>query len=102
VGARDALKAAILGGASILGVKAGRLLEGYEADLAILDASDPGLQPLSAYNLESSLVYAASSRDVAYTIVAGRIVYSPEHEERYREEARRIGRRLADFVESIK
>ncbi len=97
VKALHALRAATLGGAEIMGLRAGRLKPGYEADLVLLDASSLHLQPLRADNLVSALVYAATGSDVAYTIVAGRIAYSPEKASRFSREARRIAERLNSF-----
>ncbi len=99
VKALHVLRAATLGGAEIMGVRAGRLKPGYEADLVLLDASRLHLQPLRPDNLVSALVYAATGGDVVYTIVAGRAAYSPEKAEKFTEEAARIAERLNGFFE---
>ena len=66
--------------ATVCGAKAqgrqrecGMLKLGMDADLAMLDFSAPHLMP--CHNVVSSLVYAASGRDVRLTMVRGKILY---------------------------
>ena len=47
---------------------------GMDADLCLLDFSQPHLIP--CHNLMSHLVYAVSGHDVALTMVRGKILYS--------------------------
>jgi len=75
VSAHDAFRAATMGGAAAMGRAdcAGQIRVGFDADLAVLDFDQPHLQPM--HNVLSSLVYAASGRDVVLTMNNGRIVY---------------------------
>lgn len=52
---------------------AGRVTEGAVADLAMVDLSRPGLQPV--HDAPSQLVHAARGSDVSATIVAGEVLY---------------------------
>lgn len=52
----------------------GMLKVGMDADLCLLDLSQPHLIP--CHDLMSHAVYAASGRDVAMTMVRGKILYS--------------------------
>ena len=69
-GAGGAPRAAIAMGR---GERCGRLLPGYEADLAMLDFTAPHLNP--CHNVISHVVYAAHGSDVELTMVRGRTVY---------------------------
>lgn len=51
----------------------GMIKPGMDADLVLLDFSQPHLIP--CHNVLSSLVYAASGRDVVMTMVRGQILY---------------------------
>ena len=70
--ARDLLRMATLEGARVLGLSdvTGSLLPGKWADLCCLDLRVPGSWPV--HDLESTLVYACSARQVTDTWVAGR------------------------------
>lgn len=78
---------------------AGRLVEGAQADLALVDASAPHMVPM--HDPVSQLVYAARPGDVRSTVVDGELVYH-EGEHRtldasaIRAEADRQARRLVD------
>ena len=69
-----ALKIARAGGTKAMGVNAGRLEEGAEADLILIDISSERYQPL--LNLDSHIVYSSRSDDVTMTMVAGNILMS--------------------------
>ncbi len=99
--ALDALRAATLNGARILGKRVGRVAEGYLADLVVVDARSPRLQPLRRDNVVSALVYVATGADVAVTIVDGKVVYRREEESKVREEAVRIARELNEFFRRL-
>ena len=67
--------------ATVCGAKAqgrekecGMIKEGMDADLILLDFSQPHLIP--CHNVLSHLVYAASGHDVVMTIVRGKILYA--------------------------
>lgn len=75
-GASDILRMATFGGASSLGFEnTGRLKEGWEADLAIVDLDRPHYVGADADNLCCFIVYAGSSADVTGTMVKGKWLY---------------------------
>jgi len=69
-----ALEMATRGGAASIGMadRIGQLTPGRRADLIIVDARQPHLQPL--YDPIAALVYAAKGSDVRTTIVNGRVL----------------------------
>ena len=71
----QALRCATQGGAYAQGreTECGALRLGMDADLILLDASVPSMQPM--HNPISSLCYSASGRDVRLTMVRGKILY---------------------------
>jgi 5-methylthioadenosine/S-adenosylhomocysteine deaminase len=73
--AADVFTMATEGGARVLGLDdLGRLEPGYRADVAgVRCAGNPSLTPV--YDPVESLVYHGSGRDVALTLVDGRVVY---------------------------
>ncbi len=74
VKAADALLLATEAGARAQGrTDVGRLAVGYRADLALFDLT--GLHHQPVIDPVTSLAYSASSRDVALTMVDGRILY---------------------------
>ena len=103
VKATDALRIATEGSARamMLPEKAGRLEPGAPGDVVVLDIRSPGLQPVRRDNLLQAIVYAATSRDIAYTIVNGKLIYARERREEFIEEAARIGEELNKWLESI-
>jgi len=103
VKAADALRIATEGSAKamMLPPGAGRIEPGSPGDLAVIDLRSPGLQPARRTNLLQAIVYAASGRDIAYTIVAGNPVYTMEQRTDFIEEATRIGEELNNWLESI-
>ena len=73
--AAEVLKMATRGGALAQGRddECGQIAIGMDADLILLDFTQPHLIP--CHNVVSQLVYAASGHDVALTMVRGRILY---------------------------
>ncbi len=73
--ASDALRLATLGGAEALGLddEIGSLEIGKRADLTAIDLSGPWAQPV--HDVETAIVFSASGRDVALTVVDGEILY---------------------------
>lgn len=74
------LRMATIDGATALGIgdTAGSLEVGKEADLIMLDLSRPPLAPVllrPARNLVANLVYAETGRNVALSMVAGKVIY---------------------------
>jgi 5-methylthioadenosine/S-adenosylhomocysteine deaminase len=76
VSARDVLRMATADGARGLGFRnVGLIRENYAADIAIVDIDRPQYVGLDEANAPEFIVYAGSSRDVAATIVSGRLLY---------------------------
>ena len=72
--AKDALKMATINGAKALHLQnVGKLKEGFEADLIMLNINTPNLTPLN--DVYSSVVYSAGVQNVVLTMVAGKILY---------------------------
>lgn len=70
--AGEMLEAATVSGADIFGLKAGRIGEGYLADLSLVDLRMPAFTP--NFNFVSNLVYAANGSCVDTVICNGRIL----------------------------
>ena len=72
--ARETLKMATMGGASVLGLKSviGSLEKGKMADIIVIDLKTPHLWPV--YNPFSTAVYSANGGDVRDVIVNGEIL----------------------------
>jgi len=68
-GAREVYEAATLGGARALGIPGGRIAVGEAADIAVVDLSRLGMQPV--HDLVSNLVYAGAGHAVVATVCAG-------------------------------
>lgn len=68
------LRAATMGGATVLGAEAyiGSLEPGKKADCIVLDLDQPHLTPI--YHPVSHLVYAARGSDVIHSVINGRVV----------------------------
>lgn len=71
--AKDVLRMVTVDGAEALGRKTGRVLEGYVADLILVDLQRPHLIP--CHSLEETLVYAAQGSDVVLNMARGQIIY---------------------------
>ncbi|MEF8826070.1 MAG: amidohydrolase [Halapricum sp.] len=72
VDAETVVEMATTNGASIVGIDAGRIEPGANADLAVLDLDVPHLTP--PHDLVSHLAYAARGSDVRHTICDGRVL----------------------------
>jgi 5-methylthioadenosine/S-adenosylhomocysteine deaminase len=72
--AETVLKMATIGGAKVLGLDKliGSIETGKQADIILVDMSQPHLTPL--YNCYSQLVYAARGADVKTSIINGKVV----------------------------
>ncbi len=68
----QAMEIATANGFESVGIKAGRIKEGYDADLIIVDANKPHLQPL--YDPTAQLVYSAQAGDIETVIARGKIL----------------------------
>ena len=68
----QALEIATANGFESVGIKAGRIKEGYDAEIIIVDTQRPHLQPL--YNPVAQLVYSAQAGDIETVISRGKIL----------------------------
>ncbi|HIQ02962.1 MAG TPA: amidohydrolase [Desulfurococcales archaeon] len=98
VKAQHALDLATINGARILGIKSGRIMKGYLADIIALNANELNLNPLREDNLISAIVYSATGLNVEFTIVNGRLVYSREFRDRIVRELQTVYRELNEFI----
>ncbi|WP_457601287.1 amidohydrolase [Hydrogenivirga sp.] len=99
--AETALRIATEDGFSAVGIKAGRIEEGYEADLILIDPDSPHLQPL--YDPIAQVVYSAQSSDIDTVVCRGRVLMEKRElktldEERILSEAKRWGERIKGFI----
>ena len=72
VAAPDAVSMATAGGADVLGLNAGRIEAGAEADLAVIDLDAPHLTP--EHDVVSHLAYTVRGSDVRHTICDGEVL----------------------------
>jgi 5-methylthioadenosine/S-adenosylhomocysteine deaminase len=72
VDARTAVHMGTAGGATVLGLGAGRVEPGAAADLAVVDLDAPHLTPV--HDPVSHLAYAARGSDVRHTVCDGRVL----------------------------
>jgi cytosine/adenosine deaminase-related metal-dependent hydrolase len=73
LGAEEVLTVATAGGARCLGLDAGELKIGKQADLAVVSLN--GTHQLPVYDPVATLIFSSSGRDVVMTMVAGKEVY---------------------------
>jgi len=74
----DALKMATVRGALALGYdNLGRIMEGYLADMIMIDISRPNMQPLN--NIYNNIVNSCESNNVIMTMINGKIVYKDDN-----------------------
>jgi 5-methylthioadenosine/S-adenosylhomocysteine deaminase len=71
--AHEAFELATREGARLAGIDAGQLAVGKLADLAVVSLAGAHMTP--CYDVVANLVYCGSGRDVALTMVDGRVVY---------------------------
>ena len=79
--AKEALKAATLGGAQALGLDhlIGTLEPGKQADIAVVSLEHLAQQPVN--DVEAALVFSSNARDVDLSLVGGREIYRiPDHD----------------------
>jgi len=101
--AGTALKIATENGFSAVGIKAGAVEEGYEADLLLVNTDSPHLQPL--YDPVAQVVYSARSSDIDTVICRGKVLMEKGEvktldEEKILYEGRRWGERIRRFTGS--
>ncbi len=95
--AQEAFDFATIGGANALGINSGEIATGKLADLILLDAKAPNLNP--QFNLVSNIVYAGHAGNVTDTIVDGKLLMSDRKilafdEEKIIEKARKEAEKL--------
>ena len=96
------LEAATRGGALAMGLdRAGVIENGAYADIVVLDLRKPWTLPVRYDNLTSAILYAATGSDTIYTIVAGRLVYTPENREKLWSLAEQSADELNRFLERL-
>ena len=73
--AYEALKLATVNGARAQGREneIGRIMEGLEADIILIDLNAPTVRPV--YSVESALAYSATGERVCLTMVQGKVLY---------------------------
>jgi len=79
--AKEALKAATLGGAQALGLDhlIGTLEPGKQADIAVISLDHQAQLPIN--DVEAAIVFSSNARDVDLSLVGGREVYRiPDHD----------------------
>ncbi len=101
IDATTALKIATENGFSCAGIKAGRIEEGYEADLILIDTDCPHLTPL--YDPVAQVVYSARSSDIDTVICKGKVIMENKEvktldEERILREAQTWGDKIKNFI----
>ncbi|PSP71187.1 S-adenosylhomocysteine deaminase [Halobacteriales archaeon QH_9_66_26] len=103
VDAPTAFELATAGSAVVAGFDSGRIVEGANADLAVLDLDRAHLTP--HHDLVSHLVYAATGADVRHTVCDGEVLMRDREvltldAERVRETAERRAQAAIDRAES--
>ncbi|MGC8557600.1 MAG: amidohydrolase [Nitrososphaeria archaeon] len=74
ISSSEAFRMATVAGNRALKMKAGQLREGYLADMVLIDASAPNLNPLYLENAISAIVYSAHPGNIRSVMVNGEIV----------------------------
>lgn len=73
VSAREVLQMATINGAKALGLNSGEIKAGKNADIILVNLTEPHMQPCD--NIISNLVYSAKGSDVYFTMVGGNVLY---------------------------
>lgn len=73
VKAQEVLEMATINGAKALGINSGKIEVGKNADIILVNTTEPHMQP--DVNVVSNLVYSARGSDVYLTMVGGNILY---------------------------
>ncbi len=102
IDAHTALKISTENGFSMLGIKAGNIDTGYEADIIIVNTDSPHFQPL--YDPIAQFIYAGKSSDIETVICKGKVVmYKGEiktlDEEKIIREAKKWGEKIKHFMD---
>ena len=94
--AQEMLDAATAVGADILGLKAGRIAEGYLADLCLVDLKSAAFTP--NFNFVSNLVYAANGNCIDTVICNGKVLMQERRVPGEEEILEQAARRAYDLV----
>lgn len=102
IDAPTALKLATEMGFSAMGIKAGRIEEGYEADFILIDTDKPHLQPL--YEPIAQVVYSAKSSDIDAVVCRGKVLMEKGElkaldEEKILRKSKKWGERIRSFLD---
>ena len=74
LGAQTCIQMATTNGATALGfTDSGRIEKGYKADIILIDAQAPHMQPI--HDVQNNIVYSSCSQDVYLTMIDGRVLY---------------------------
>lgn len=73
VNAREVLQMATINGAKAMGLNSGEIKAGKNADIILVNLTEPHMQPCD--NIISNLVYSAKGSDVYFTMVGGNVLY---------------------------
>ena len=74
VNAKEVLQMATINGANAMGLNSGEIKVGKNADIILINLTEPHMQPCD--NIISNLVYSAKGSDVYFTMVGGKILYN--------------------------
>jgi len=102
--AQTALKIATENGFSAVGIKAGKIEEGCEADLILINTDSPHLQPL--YDPVAQVVYSAQSSDIDTVVCKGKVLMEKRElktldEEKILYETKRCREKIKDFIDRL-
>lgn len=101
--AAEAVELGTIGGARVLGMadEIGSIEKGKKADIIIIDASAPNIQPI--YDYYSAIAYAAHPHNVVMTMVDGKVLMSGRKllamdEKKVLDEVREVSKEIRTFA----
>ena len=102
--AADVLKMATSRGFSAVGIPAGKIEAGYDADLMLINTDSPHIIPL--YDPVTQVVYSANSSDIDTVICRGKVIMEKREiktldEEKIIKKARSWAERIRNFLEKV-
>ncbi len=99
--ATHALYIATRGSYSVMKIRGGVIEPGAVGDIALIDPSAPWLYPPTPRRIVSHIVYSAEASNVRYTIVNGRIVWSPDRAEELEKLFQEASKHVNKFIEKV-